>query len=67
MEKAPNSIKDQKFESFFGRKIAIDASMSIYQFLVHTHLHSPKPPPMIIIFLFLFEEDIFYNVVYFIL
>lgn len=27
-------MKEQKFESYFGRKIAIDASMSIYQFLV---------------------------------
>lgn len=34
MEKSPNAIKEQKFESFFGRKIAIDASMSIYQFLI---------------------------------
>ena len=27
-------MKEQKLESYFGRKIAIDASMSIYQFLV---------------------------------
>lgn len=27
-------MKENKFESYFGRKIAIDASMSIYQFLV---------------------------------
>ncbi|KAF5739943.1 flap endonuclease 1 isoform X1 [Tripterygium wilfordii] len=27
-------MKEQKFESYFGRKIAIDASMSIYQFLI---------------------------------
>lgn len=31
---APKAMKEQKFESFFGRKIAIDASMSIYQFLI---------------------------------
>ncbi|KAG6531811.1 hypothetical protein ZIOFF_005637 [Zingiber officinale] len=31
---APKAMKEQKFESYFGRKIAIDASMSIYQFLV---------------------------------
>ncbi|KAJ8752344.1 hypothetical protein K2173_003980 [Erythroxylum novogranatense] len=31
---APKSMKELKFESFFGRKIAIDASMSIYQFLI---------------------------------
>ncbi|KAL0412847.1 UNVERIFIED_CONTAM: Flap endonuclease 1 [Sesamum radiatum] len=28
------AIKEQKLESYFGREIAIDASMSIYQFLV---------------------------------
>ncbi|GLT27149.1 hypothetical protein SLA2020_021730 [Shorea laevis] len=33
-DNAPKAIKDHKFESFFGRKIAIDASMSIYQFLI---------------------------------
>ncbi|CAM6092084.1 unnamed protein product [Calypogeia fissa] len=33
-DNAPGSMKEQKFESYFGRKIAIDASMSIYQFLI---------------------------------
>ncbi|CAN1219273.1 Flap endonuclease 1 [Linum perenne] len=33
-ENAPRAMKEQKFESYFGRKIAIDASMSIYQFLI---------------------------------
>ncbi|KAF2324090.1 hypothetical protein GH714_006568 [Hevea brasiliensis] len=33
-DNAPKAMKEQKFESYFGRKIAIDASMSIYQFLV---------------------------------
>lgn len=33
-DNAPSSMKEQKFESYFGRKIAIDASMSIYQFLI---------------------------------
>jgi len=33
-------MKENKFESYFGRKIAVDASMSIYQFLVSTFLHS---------------------------
>ncbi|CAI9101403.1 OLC1v1038718C1 [Oldenlandia corymbosa var. corymbosa] len=33
-DNAPKSLKEQKFESYFGRKIAIDASMSIYQFLI---------------------------------
>lgn len=35
-DNAPSGMKEQKFESYFGRKIAIDASMSIYQFLVCT-------------------------------
>lgn len=33
-DNAPKCMKEQKFESFFGRKIAVDASMSIYQFLI---------------------------------
>ncbi|RDX75324.1 Flap endonuclease 1, partial [Mucuna pruriens] len=33
-DNAPKSMKESKFESYFGRKIAIDASMSIYQFLI---------------------------------
>ncbi|KAJ3700690.1 hypothetical protein LUZ61_004395 [Rhynchospora tenuis] len=33
-DNAPKSMKETKFESYFGRKIAIDASMSIYQFLI---------------------------------
>lgn len=33
-DNAPHSMSEQKFESYFGRKIAIDASMSIYQFLI---------------------------------
>ncbi|GBG63871.1 hypothetical protein CBR_g39652 [Chara braunii] len=32
-DNAPQSMKEQKFESYFGRKIAIDASQCIYQFL----------------------------------
>jgi hypothetical protein len=35
-DNAPRSMSEQKFESYFGRKIAIDASMSIYQFLVRS-------------------------------
>lgn len=31
---APAAVKTQKFENYFGRKIAVDASMSLYQFLV---------------------------------
>eukprot|EP00761_Pharyngomonas_kirbyi_P003065 gb/GECH01003069.1/.p1 GENE.gb/GECH01003069.1/~~gb/GECH01003069.1/.p1 ORF type:complete len:377 (+),score=125.07 gb/GECH01003069.1/:1-1131(+) len=33
-EKAPRSLKEEKMENMFNRKIAIDASMSIYQFLI---------------------------------
>ena len=33
-DNAPSVMKEQKFERYFGRKIAIDASMSIYQFLI---------------------------------
>ncbi|PPD82019.1 hypothetical protein GOBAR_DD21050 [Gossypium barbadense] len=33
-DNAPKAMKEQKLESYFGRKIVIDASMSIYQFLI---------------------------------
>jgi hypothetical protein len=33
-DNAPKCMREQKFENYFGRKIAIDASMSIYSFLV---------------------------------
>lgn len=33
-DNAPKAMKEHKFESYFGRNIAIDASMSIYQFLI---------------------------------
>lgn len=33
-DNAPGCMKEMKFEAYFGRKIAIDASMSIYQFLI---------------------------------
>ncbi|CAL0300164.1 unnamed protein product [Lupinus luteus] len=33
-QNAPKSIKENKLENYFGRKIAIDASLSIYQFLI---------------------------------
>uniref|UniRef100_A0A1D1YUD6 Flap endonuclease 1 n=1 Tax=Anthurium amnicola TaxID=1678845 RepID=A0A1D1YUD6_9ARAE len=33
-DNAPKAMKENKFESYFGRKIAVDASMSIYQFLI---------------------------------
>jgi len=33
-EHAPAALKKEKFSSYFGRTVAIDASMSIYQFLI---------------------------------
>lgn len=36
-DNAPGAVKVQKFENYFGRKIAVDASMSMYQFLVRIH------------------------------
>ncbi|OVA16596.1 XPG/Rad2 endonuclease [Macleaya cordata] len=33
-DKAPKCMKEQKLENYFGREIAIDASLSIYQFLI---------------------------------
>uniref|UniRef100_A0A7S0ZF90 Flap endonuclease 1 n=1 Tax=Timspurckia oligopyrenoides TaxID=708627 RepID=A0A7S0ZF90_9RHOD len=33
-DQAPGCLKEHELKTFFGRKIAIDASMSIYQFLV---------------------------------
>jgi flap endonuclease-1 len=33
-EKAPGSHKEDEMKNYFGRKIAIDASMSIYQFMI---------------------------------
>lgn len=33
-EKSPGAIKEQELKNYFGRRIAIDASMSIYQFII---------------------------------
>jgi len=33
-DKAPGSVKENDIKNYFGRKVAIDASMSIYQFLI---------------------------------
>lgn len=33
-EHAPSAIKSHEIKSYFGRKVAIDASMSIYQFMI---------------------------------
>ncbi|KIO18056.1 hypothetical protein M407DRAFT_32266 [Tulasnella calospora MUT 4182] len=34
VENAPAAIKDHEIKTLFGRKVAVDASMSIYQFLI---------------------------------
>lgn len=31
---APRAVVENSFNNYFGRKVAIDASMSIYQFLI---------------------------------
>ncbi|KAJ1489945.1 nuclease, Rad2 family [Baffinella frigidus] len=33
-DSAPDAIKEQAIGAYFGRKVAVDASMSIYQFLI---------------------------------
>ena len=33
-DQAPSSMKENEIKNYFGRKVAIDASMSIYQFLI---------------------------------
>ncbi|EXX64634.1 flap endonuclease 1 [Rhizophagus irregularis] len=33
-DRCPNAIKSNEIKNYFGRKVAIDASMSIYQFLI---------------------------------
>lgn len=33
-DKAPSSVKENDIKNYFGRKVAIDASMAIYQFLI---------------------------------
>ena len=33
-DQAPACVREQKFDSFFGRRIAVDASQHIYSFLV---------------------------------
>jgi flap endonuclease-1 len=33
-DNSPHSVQQNEMKSYFGRKVAIDASMSIYQFLI---------------------------------
>ena len=37
-DNAPTCVREQKFESYLDRKVAIDASMHIYQFMVRFFL-----------------------------
>lgn len=39
-DSAPQSFKETKFDNYFGRRIAVDASMHIYQFLVQLLCHT---------------------------
>jgi flap endonuclease-1 len=39
-EEAPDSIKEHAMENYTGRKVALDASMCIYQFMVSWTCHS---------------------------
>lgn len=41
-EKAPDSIKEQQIKAYFGRKVAIDASMALYQFLIAVRQAGPN-------------------------
>jgi XPG N-terminal domain len=46
-DSAPGCVKEVKFDSYFGRKVAIDASMHIYQFMVrrlHQLTRRPQHP-----------------------
>jgi flap endonuclease-1 len=31
---APNAIRQDEIKAFFGRSVAVDASMNLYQFLI---------------------------------
>ena len=33
-DKAPSAVKENEIKNYFGRKVAIDASMAVYQFLI---------------------------------
>ena len=45
-DNAPKAVKEQQMENYFARKVAVDASMSLYQFLVrHTGTHAPASLP----------------------
>lgn len=43
-DQAPGAMKEEKFNNLFGRKLAVDASLSIYQVPVHCNLQHPAAP-----------------------
>jgi hypothetical protein len=40
-DEAPDCIKEQELELYTGRKVAIDASMALYSFMVRGKIGSP--------------------------
>jgi len=40
-EKSPGCLREQKMDNYFGRKIAIDASLTLYQFLIAVRQDGP--------------------------
>jgi hypothetical protein len=42
-DNAPRAVKEKDIKNFFGQKVAVDASMSLYQFLVNSALNSIIP------------------------
>jgi flap endonuclease-1 len=48
-DNAAGGVREQEMASYFGRKVAIDASMTIYQFMVRSSPPPPPPPPLTMI------------------
>ena len=45
-DQCPHVLRETKLENHFGRKIGLDASMAMYQFLVpHPHTQHTRPTP----------------------
>ena len=44
-DNAPGAVREVKFESYFGRKVAIDASMHIYAFMARSPTRSTRRAP----------------------
>jgi 5'-3' exonuclease len=51
-DNAPRAVKEKDIKNFFGQKVAVDASMSLYQFLVSSAtslrlcMHYSYAPPI---------------------